>query len=1163
MSLPMKQYLRFVLVWLLLFGVGAFAQSPVSVDLRSEQARAATVKALADSAAARKQAAVSMARAKGWAVRGVTPAGRVFELMSLNEYGRPMYYITCNATAAVSTAANLVRDTAPYHVSGSNLLVGIWDAGAVRTNHQEFLSPNRVFVKDGCSRDDHATHVGGTIAAKGHVAAAKGMAPAASIHSYDWNSDLSEMTAAAATNQNQTNRIYVSNHSYSYLAGWEYGLYSGYEGWHWFGADMADREDRYFGQYGTEARDWDSLCHQAVYFLPFVVAANDRDDDAPAPGTTFRFNGTNYVYNASIHPYSDGYKQGGYNTVAFMGVAKNVLTVGAVDDASSGGVRYVPGATMTAFSGWGPTDDGRVKPDVVANGVGVYSPVASGTGSYDSYSGTSMAAPNSAGSALLLIEYYRALFPLQYMRAATLKGLIIHTADDLGTPGPDYVFGWGLMDTKAAADHILSHHEQPSARFIIEDTLTTENPTKDYTFLWDGANPIRATLSWTDPQGTAQSGLNSTNRNLVNDLDLRVFAPGGTTNFPYVLSRADPTNAATFGDNQVDNVEQVYIASPSEAGTYTLRVTRKGSLSGNQQAFSILLSGTTENTEVTLSNFVWSAIGSPQYTNIPFAATITAKDSLGDVASDFDGMAELCGYSSWTGTIGTNDWIWGVPLSSYWEDGRSQILYLQSEIGAPATINGLGLNIHTIPPQMLMSWTIRLKHTAVSAFLQPAFDGPGADWTTVFRANVTIASTGWVLFAFSTPFEYNGVSNLIVDLSFNNSTWSSNGWVYVSGRTNRLVYAVSDSEHGDPLDWNGTNNPQTLMGVHVPNIRLRAERVVGISPTETGEFTNGVWSGMITVGEPAAGVFLRATGEEDVTGDSNRFDVQAQAATSRIVTVVSAYGTPSPAGITLTNRNSSLSARLTGSPVSGGEGIQYECVGASVTGNNFTQDTPTNLTMTITNDVTIVWQWTTNYWLAPFAGANGSVNVTPGWRAAGATTTITATADTYYHFTNWTGDVSGGQETQNPLDLIMVAPKSIEAHFSLNMTTSAPVAVPELWLAGFGLTEDFEDEVLDDADEDGALTWQEYVMDTDPTNRHSVLSLDTGSSQGAGYMLHWFASTERIYALYMSTNQPGVVTNALFTGFQPDETGTATYTDAVHSVNERIYYRVKVAFPEE
>jgi hypothetical protein len=109
-------------------------------------------------------------------------------------------------------------------------------------------------------------------------------------------------------------------------------------------------------------------------------------------------------------------------------------------------------------------------------------------------------------------------------------------------------------------------------------------------------SPLKVTICWTDPPGTPTApAYNPTNHMLVNDLDLRVISPSGTTNFPWVLNPNLPANAATNGDNNVDNVEQISIPNPTN-GIYQIRVTHKGNLvddSGavSSQNLSILLSG--------------------------------------------------------------------------------------------------------------------------------------------------------------------------------------------------------------------------------------------------------------------------------------------------------------------------------------------------------------------------------------------------------------------------------------------------------------------------------------------------------------------------------------------------------------------------------------------
>jgi hypothetical protein len=288
-------------------------------------------------------------------------------------------------------------------------------------------------------------------------------------------------------------------------------------------------------------------------------------------------------YDPGNDPYDDGWDNGGYDTIPMVGNAKNIVTVGAVSDAVSGGVRDIGAASMASFSNWGPTDDGRIKPDIVANGVGLYSCSASSNTSYTTYSGTSMSSPSAAGAAMVLVDHYNRLNPGQSMRAATLKGLLIHTADDLGNSGPDYSYGWGLINVKAAAD--LMFEEK-----IVEEVVDTTESSDAFYVNSNGINPIRVTICWTDPPASALTGLDNTNPRLINDLDLRILGPGGSPiYYPYVLDPANPSVTATTGDNVLDNVEQVYIISPTE-GTYTIEITHKDTLTNNEQYYSLISS---------------------------------------------------------------------------------------------------------------------------------------------------------------------------------------------------------------------------------------------------------------------------------------------------------------------------------------------------------------------------------------------------------------------------------------------------------------------------------------------------------------------------------------------------------------------------------------------
>ncbi len=563
-------------------------------DLPENVIRSAMAEFYQQRSQANKQRALNLAQQHGWPLGGTLPDGSVIELIGVDDQDQPLYRTTTNDRAAITTGAAQIRSTAPYNLTGKRgttpLNIGVWDGGSVRASHQEFPSSAAVIKNASADVEDHPTHVAGTIGARGTRSQARGMAPEAKILSYDWDDDTSEMTLEAAASASYGTKILISNHSYGLISGW----YRGTSPMSYFGRYPA-REDEKFGQYSSNTRTLDVICANNPYYLPFWANGNDRDDAAPSSGTTFRYlSGSSWTtksYSSSSDPYSDGYDNGGFDTLGPEACFKNGMSIGAVTaGVNSSGSRSPSSSSMSSFSGWGPTDDGRIKPDLVAKGVDVYSPISTSNSAYDSWAGTSMATPNAAGSALLLQELYAENFNGEAMRASMLKALLIHTADDVNNPGPDYRTGWGMMNVKRAADLILAHRASPVIQTLATGRLVTGDATDTYTFQWDGVSPLRATLCWTDPAGTAKTGLDNTSRALVNDLDIRLARSGGSTHQPYTLSRSSPANNATTGDNIVDPVEQIFVASPS-TGTYTLTVSHKGSLSGGGQTYSLVLSG--------------------------------------------------------------------------------------------------------------------------------------------------------------------------------------------------------------------------------------------------------------------------------------------------------------------------------------------------------------------------------------------------------------------------------------------------------------------------------------------------------------------------------------------------------------------------------------------
>jgi hypothetical protein len=497
------------------------------------------------------------------------------QLMYIDEQNRPVYYKTCNLNAARTISTD---DVWPGGIGGFALdgtgsgaeRMAIFDAGAVYWPHQEF--EGRAVQQDSPgSIHYHATHVAGTMVAGGLVTSAKGMSHEAGLSCYDWDADESEMAGAAA------NGLLVSNHSYATITGW---YYNGSE-WYWYGDPFVDGyEDWKFGSYRSSAFTWDNIAYNAPHYLIVKAASNERDDDGPPSGTPHQV-----YYSGSWHPSSeprdpDG-GASGYDCLPEKSTAKNVLTVGAVHDLS-GGYSGAANVIAAGFTSWGPTDDGRIKPDIVANGINLYSCGSSSPGSYIYLGGTSMATPNVSGSINLLIQYFESTHAATTPLASTVKAIVIHTADEAGSaPGPDYSFGWGLMNTLKAAQIIQA--DSAGDVTIVEAPLT-EGGADEYYIDVDGTQPLRFTVAWTDRPGTPADygAIDDPTPKLVNDLDLRVeHMTNGTTYQPYILDLYNPASAATTGDNYRDNVEQIYIEAP-EAGKYTVRVSHKGVIAGSQ-----------------------------------------------------------------------------------------------------------------------------------------------------------------------------------------------------------------------------------------------------------------------------------------------------------------------------------------------------------------------------------------------------------------------------------------------------------------------------------------------------------------------------------------------------------------------------------------------------
>lgn len=479
------------------------------------------------------------------------------EIRDILSDGNPMYYSTYNEGAAITARSNSLYSGGALgiNIQGQGMTAGVWDGGSVRDTHQEFLVGgfSKVTIMDGSANSNHGTHVAGTIAARGALSipitggttTVRGVAFNSSIISYDWNNDLTEMLNEAS------NGLLVSNHSY--------------------GPSLSANSQLWFlGAYVSDALQVDAICFNNPFYLPVFAAGNNRND-------------TTIPYSTHISNKS------GYDLLAGEAVAKNVLTVAAVNNVPN----YLDesSVSMSAFSNWGPTDDGRIKPDISTKGVNVRSTLSNSDTATGFMSGTSMAAPGITGVVTLLQQYHNQLYN-NYMRSATVKGLILHTADEAGyNIGPDYEYGWGLVNTDSAAK-LIRDKNLTSNRSIIEERSLNSGGSYSKTIVANGTTPLKVSISWTDPAfPTANNGISDPSTSyLVNDLDVKVTSSNGTVYYPWkgpgIISPSSPaTNNST---NNVDNFERVDIPNPT--GTYTISVTHKGSITGGQQNYSLIVS---------------------------------------------------------------------------------------------------------------------------------------------------------------------------------------------------------------------------------------------------------------------------------------------------------------------------------------------------------------------------------------------------------------------------------------------------------------------------------------------------------------------------------------------------------------------------------------------
>ncbi len=486
----------------------------------------------------------------------------------IEKYVHPVVF---NDVAANITGVYTVRNT--HGLNGSGQIVAVADTGLDTgiddaTMHDDM--EGRIvqiydIVGDGAADlySGHGTHVAGSVLGNGSRSGGqfKGMAPGA--------------TLVFEAMGDSTDGLYLpvpftSLFQMAYSSGAKIHSNS----WGFFGVP---------GDYLTYSRDVDDFVWSNPDMLIVFAGGNDGVDA----------NSDGIVDQGSISPPA---------------TAKNVLAVGASENyrpliaGTYGGAwpldfpaNPISADKMTddvsglaAFSSRGATDDGRIKPDVVAPGtyvISARSSVATSVlwGDYDAYyrysGGTSMSTPVVAGMAALVRQYYvqnESIAP----SAALLKATIINGADNM-TPGqygtgatqeiqrrPDSAQGWGRINLSNSlfpvAPRTMHYHDNTTG-------LSTSQSWNTRYYVNDSSESLRVTLVWTDYKGNP-AAVNQ----LVNNLTLNVTTPSDSRYFGN-------------GGDGVNNVEEVELFSP-QVGWYDIRVEGTNIPQG-PQPFAIVMSG--------------------------------------------------------------------------------------------------------------------------------------------------------------------------------------------------------------------------------------------------------------------------------------------------------------------------------------------------------------------------------------------------------------------------------------------------------------------------------------------------------------------------------------------------------------------------------------------
>ena len=437
--------------------------------------------------------------------------------------GGPILMSPQDATAANSIFADDLWPAGLYpfqdtsfsrNLTGAGIRASVFEAAeqtniaGILTTHAEFNGGRAVQV-DGGAPSNHGTAVANVIIGGGILDVfrnstnlgkqLRGVAYQGALDGYNLNDFVSATSNTALNGQS------FSNHSYGVTGGWEIYTASGGQRY-LFWRFPQFLEDPRLGMYsptdssGVSSASLDQFVATAETHLPIYASGNPTGGgpgNPVSPNNTYNYlipNGSGgLVFSTVIRDWVNG--DDGYDTVLSPATAKNVLTVGSITDFNGSAF------SVSSFSGTGPTDDGRIKPDLVAVGqrnstlgfgnslfaaskassTAYYNGIiADSLGSID-LAGTSFAAPSVCGGLMLAEQRRKQLFPsASRLLASTWRAASIHTVSDVGVAGPDYLNGWGVFNAVKLVSILEADASFGRGSMIKEFSINTGNPKTFY-----------------------------------------------------------------------------------------------------------------------------------------------------------------------------------------------------------------------------------------------------------------------------------------------------------------------------------------------------------------------------------------------------------------------------------------------------------------------------------------------------------------------------------------------------------------------------------------------------------------------------------------------------------------------------------------------------------